>query len=263
MNTAFCTHCSDDWFYGGGCDKLLATAKHFHPDIPFYVFGTFELNKLNEKYNGGLSWDILNPVVSSELVKYNFDKIVHIDADSIILGKLNELLDFKTDLAVVRNNNDYDTASRFSDNPVLINNCKPENYFNAGLIASNNKEFWSYWIEQNKKAQGYPYKEQDILNLIVHSGKYTHNVLDPKEADCHYGISAHFGEKTFWDSSKEIVKNENDFFLRKKKVKVYHQAGGHHHFPKLNLSFLFNEQTAKDIQNIIDSTKATYEKIIL
>ena len=263
MSTVFCTHCSDDWFYNGGCNKLLATAKYYNKDVPFFVFTSLELNKLNEKYNGQLNWDILNPIISMEL-KSQFDKVIHIDADSLILGPLEEIFESTADILTVRNNNDYNTASKFTDLPVTINGCIPENYMNAGLVGTSNVGFLSHWIYRNfNEAQNYPYREQDILNLILQEGKFTSQCLDPKDKDVHYGISCHYGKDTYWDSSKDIVFSSGEFLLGKKKIKVYHQAGGHHHFPKLNLEVLFNSDTKKEIERIINSQKVKYEKIII
>jgi len=49
MNVAFCTHVSDDWFFTIGADKLLKSAKHFHPDIPFYVFNSEQIQTIISK----------------------------------------------------------------------------------------------------------------------------------------------------------------------------------------------------------------------
>ena len=46
MNVAFCTHVSDDWFYTIGADKLLKSAKHFHPELPFYVFNSEQIQTI-------------------------------------------------------------------------------------------------------------------------------------------------------------------------------------------------------------------------
>jgi hypothetical protein len=263
MSIAFCTHCSDDWFYDGGCSKLLATAKYFHPDIPFYVFGNLELSQLSKKYGGQLSWDIMNPIVSLEIAKMH-DRVIHFDADSIILGQLDSLLHFDTDVVGVRNNNDFGTASKFTDKPVTINNCLPSEYMNAGLIGSKTIKFWEYWIQKNfQLARSMPYAEQDVMNLIIQEGKFSFSCLDSVEKDVHYGISCHFGDKTFWDSSKLIKKVESDFMLKNKKVKVYHQAGGHQYFPKLNLDNLFSKETSLSIQEIINNSSCSYEKVIL
>jgi hypothetical protein len=203
----------------------------------------------------------LNPIVSKEVAQ-DFDKVVHFDADSIILGSLNEILEFDADVLTVRNNNDFNTASRYTDPPITVNNCAPENYMNAGLIASKNRLFWDDWISCNKFAHSYPYKEQDTLNILLQSGKYNHKCLDPKDSSNHYGISCHYGEKSFWDSSRDIMYKNGKFVLKDKVIKVYHQAGGHQHFPKLQLRTLFNEETAKEIERISSRPVAYHKRTI-
>lgn len=253
MSIAFVTHCSDDWFEDGGCSKLLKSANYFHPEIPFILFGTKELNELNAAYNNRLHWCNLNPAVSKEVAK-KYDRVIHFDADSMILGNLDELINAEEDVTVVRNNNDYDTASKFTDKPVIFNGCSPEKYANAGLIASNKMEFWDYWIEQNAIFEHVmPYREQDVLNKILQENKFSSNFIDSKDTKVHYGISCHYGEHTYWDSSKEIVFREGSFYLKDKIVKVWHQAGGSQHFPKLNLTEFFSEETIIHLESLLTS----------
>lgn len=259
---AFATHCSDDWFYDGGCHKLLATAAHFCPDIPFYLFSTKELNELNAKYSNKLHWDILNPVVSKEIANLA-EWVIHIDADSLILGDLPSLIrNVREDVVCVRNNNDYDKASREQDPPITINNCHPEDYMNAGLIGSKNSDFWDHWIERNfSEAYKYPYKEQDILNLILENSRFDYKCLDPKTDKVHCGISSLYGTETYWDISKEIKLVNGKFMLNNKQIMVYHQAGGHRFFPKLQLEKLFSKEVADSITEIVGKTTYNVLKV--
>jgi lipopolysaccharide biosynthesis glycosyltransferase len=260
MKTAFITHCSDDWFYNGGCAKLLTTASYFHPEIPFYVFGNIELNALNKSYGNSLNWCNIKPFVANSIAD-SYDKVIHFDSDCIILGKLDELLQSKEDIIGVRNNNDYNTASKFTDPPITVAGCKPEDYMNAGLVGSCNKNFWEEWMSTGSSCARYPYQEQDTYNLIIQSGKYSFECLDSKDKPLHYGISCHYGKDTYWDSAKEIIKISDDFMLKTKKVKVWHQAGGSHHWPKLNIDTFFSVETAKEIKKILEN-KAEYRKIV-
>lgn len=262
MKTAFVTHCSDDWFEDGGCSKLVRSINYFHPTTPIYVFGTKELNELNKLYHGKLHWCNLNPVVSLVVAeKQKYDKVIHIDADSILLGDVTELLNDTADITVVRNNNDYNTASKFTDNPITFRGCSPELYANAGLVASNRIDFWKYWIELNTLyEQQFPYREQDVLNYILQENKFNYNFIDNVKKKVHYGISCHYGSNTFWDSSKEIEISENGYKLKDKIVKVWHQAGGSHYFPKLQLDKFFSEKVVNEIKNTILKAPLNYIK---
>jgi hypothetical protein len=42
----FTTHCSDDRREDFGVDKLIASAKHFHPEIPMVCFGSNDILKV-------------------------------------------------------------------------------------------------------------------------------------------------------------------------------------------------------------------------
>ena len=262
LDIAFCTHCSDDWFEDGGCSKLIRTAKYFHPDIPFYVFGNYELNLLNNKYGGCLHWCNLNPVISLEVAKLH-KKVIHFDADSIVLGRLDELLEFKEDVAVIRNNNDFDTASKFSDDAVTYNNSPPELYVNAGLIGSNNTSFWLEWIRQNNLYERTTlHNEQRVLNKIVQENLFSTTYLDSKDKKVHYGISSLYGENGYWESAKDIILKGEKFFLKDKQIKVWHQAGGSQYFPKLNLNQFFTKEVVQEIEFIM-SKMHTYEKVLI
>lgn len=263
MSIAFCTHCSDDWFYNGGCNKLIATAKYFHPDIPFYVFNNIELNKLSSKYSNKLRWEILNPIVSFEVSKIH-EKVIHFDADSLILGKLDDIINFKEDIVGVRNNNDLDRASKSSHQPITINNCHPSEYMNAGLVGSNKKEFWEFWISENSKyAQNFVFFEQDVYNLIIQSKKFSFKCLDPKDSKFYFGVAGCMGSSTDWDNYKNMKKINGDYVVNNKIVKVFHQAGGSGYFPKLILNNFFSDEVVSDLTNIIDRGGVKYEKIIL
>lgn len=264
MSIAFCTHCSDDWFYAGGCSKLINSAKYFHPDIPFIVFNNIELNIFNERHKGKLNWCNLMPVVSSEVAKH-FDKVIKFDADSMILGPLDGILEFTEDVCVVRNNNDFDTASMFHDPPALFNNCAPEDYYNAGLVGSTRPEFWDEWMVQNDLFERQlMHREQDVMNKLLQEqkDKYSKVVLDSKDKPVHYGISCHYGKDTWWDSAKEFTYKDGEFFLKDKVVKVWHQAGGSRYFPKLQLEKFFTPEIIKEIEKITNTT-SIYEKIVV
>lgn len=258
---AFVTHCSDDWFYPVGCNKLIQSAKYYHPDIPFFVFGSYELNKLNEKYNGKLNWDILNPVVSLEVAKH-YDRVFHFDADSFICGTLTELLDADMEVVGVRNNNDINTASRVSDKPITINNCAPADYMNAGLVGASNPKFWEDWIDKNKDAGRYPYLEQDIYNLILQEKTYSFSCLDPIESPVYYGISCLSGVKTHWDSLKEVELCQDALLLNNKTLKVVHQAGGHA-LPKLVFENLFRKDVANYLNTHFNNDICEFNKLKL
>lgn len=243
---AFCTHVSDDWYHSIGAHKLIQSAKYFHPEIPFYRFGTQQINELFA-IHPKIDWNTLNPFVSYQLID-EYDMVVHFDADSMIVGKLDELLNINGDFDIigVRNNNDYNKAGK--DNFITQGNLNPQNYLNAGLVGTNSKRFLEEWMNRNiTEADRYPFQEQSVLNDMTI--KYPYKILDPRESNVYYGISGLYGTETHWDSWKEITLNENkELILNSKKVKVLHHGGGHN-ADKLDFN-LFSEEVKQRLNEI-------------
>lgn len=250
MKTLFVTHVSDDWYESVGASKLVASAKYFHPEIPFYVFGTKEIEELF-KIHPNVNWNNLQPFTTIHGLN-EFDMVVHFDADSMIVGKLDELLsedNLKYDVIGVRNNNDFGKAGK--DNPIEQINVSVEKYLNAGLVACTSKEFLQQWCNYNISfGNSQPFQEQSILNHLSYFGKFKTKILDPIESNVHYGISGLFGTETHWDSWREISLNENkELILRNKTVKVLHHAGGHQ---KNKLDFnMFSKEVGERLYEII------------
>lgn len=252
MKTLFVTHVSDDWYESVGASKLVASAKYFHPEIPFYVFGTKEIEELF-KIHPNVNWNTLQPFTTIHGLN-EFDMVVHFDADSMIVGKLDELIsedNLKYDVIGVRNNNDYNQAGK--DGAITQGNIPVEKYLNAGLVGCTNKDFLEVWCTMNiKVANRQPFQEQSILNHLCYSvdKDIKTKILDPIESNVHYGISGLFGTETHWDSWGEIVLNENkELILRNKTVKVLHHAGGHNR-NKLDFN-MFSQEIKERLNEII------------
>ncbi len=249
MKIAFCTHVSDNWFYSIGADKLVKSAKRFHPDIPFYVFGDKMINSifaLNNQFN----WNTIHPVISNILID-EYDMVVHFDADCIITTPLTELFEYSNyDVLCVRNNNDYNKAGK--DTYICdIEGLNPQLYVNAGFTAITNKQFIIDWVNENiARANKYSFQEQTVLNMIVASGKFKCKILDAIDTNVYYGVSCLSGNVTHWDSLKDIIVTPNGLQLNNKIIKIIHHAGGHGK-NKLQPE-MFNQCTLDYLQDIFD-----------
>lgn len=254
---AFCTHVSDDWYIPGGAKKLEQSAKYFHPEIPFYTFKSDTIKKLFES-DSSITWFTINPHISIKLAD-EYELVVHFDADSIIVDRLDELLENDYEVAGVRNNNDRGLAGA-QNHPCLVQQkngyIEPVvdalNYVNAGLIASRNKNFWLDWITANKKAATLFHQyEQDILNKIIALNRYKFKLLDPISAPVYYGLASQYGTNNLhWQSWNHVKLKNNKLYLDGKQIKVFHQAGGSGVFPKLQFDNLFKPDIAKYLKNI-------------
>lgn len=243
MNIAFCTYVSDRYYHSMGCDKLVRSAKYFHPNIPMIVYGDEDIAKHKVPFG------LLHPfIIWQALLKY--DAVVYFDADSMITGPLYELLlGLEQDYTVigVRNNNDFGKAGK--DEPITQPGIGIEDYLNAGLIAVNDAtKFLLEWQEANMLYGGLlPFKEQSVYNALCR--KYKTLMIDPPESGVYYGVSGVYGTETHWDSWMDIKPEGGDLMLNGKKVKVLHHAGGGGNVNKLGF-YMFNDETRKRLIEI-------------
>ena len=216
----FYTFVSDNFYEGIGTPKLISSFKKFHPDIKLVVFRQDTINKVfAEKL---LNFENAKPTFAKLLDSY--DLVVNIDADTIVTGRLEEVL-----------KDDYEVGSvvQFCDiSRPVIENVTSEMYVQAGMVASRNKKFWDIWEEANKEAMKYYYKEQDVLNLVWYNdpevSKMKRKIFDK---DKNY-----YGTKSL-GKEKEFYIERNKLMLRSEQVLCYHNARGHY-MPKLQFDQL-------------------------
>ena len=246
---AFCTTVSDDKIVYFGTLKMINSFYKFHPDIPLYIFTNKDIQRELVKYPQNIhNFYYLNPVMSLTLAD-RFEKVVHIDADSLVTGRMEELIEADFEVATVRNNNDFGKAC--NGPPETFNGIIDwQVYANCGLVASTNKRFWERWIELNiANSNRFKQHEQDIMNYMLHKEKEFENLLlDSIDKNVYYGLSSADGTETLWDSWKEIEVFDNKLYLNGKLIKVLHNAGGF--VEKLNIDKLFNSRTASFIKNL-------------
>jgi hypothetical protein len=157
----------------------------------------------------------------AKLLTPHYDRVVNIDADSIILGKLDEIIDGDYDIGAPTNYNDYENMS--------IEDISEEMFIQAGLVASSRPEFWDIWELANKEAMKYVAQENSILNLVWYKdpiiSKMKRLIFD-KEKD-YYGCKSLNREKEFYMEDGKVM-------CRKEQVFIYHVARGGQAMPKFD-----------------------------
>ena len=244
---AVTTWVTDDYVDYIGLNELKRSFKHFHPDVDFFVFDTKMTNEAKEK-DPWLNNVWMMPPSCLPFVE-DYDMVVHIDGDCVVTGPMTELFESEEDIIGVRNNNSLGKASCHTG--ITIMHIPPygdgqyipvQNFINAGLIASNNKQFWYEWHDLNMQAKRFkdevnPYAhgigdEQDTLNQIFHSDRYTSKIIDAMGTGLSYGLCNTWGENSHWESWSQIYLKDGALYLDDPKtgdpmcIKVMHQAGG-------------------------------------
>lgn len=271
------TICESSWVEKSGLKKMLASCKHFNPDLKILVYDEHELKRLYKNYPPGIDiFGIMAETMIESKKLTGADITVHIDADSLVLCDLKELLSGDYDLWAVRN----DPTEHFAPNrdesmnrPYTIRNIPNRLYLNCGFIATSNDDFLNDWANYNRylinkygsmhNTNGEcPIVEQGSYNLIAYyNNKYKIKLLDPENGDCYCGASANFNNgnnhkpletiedygANHWDSWYSIAESADNSFLNGKRVNILHNCAGGTR--KLNFN-LFNPEYRKYLTKI-------------
>jgi hypothetical protein len=205
---------------------MLKSLVYFHPEVTIEIANR-ELVLEGANYGGAY------PHVALSLSE-KYQTITHIDADVIIVDKLDELFDDTTDARGCRNNSD-NNRSAMSKGLTPVPGISWEKFINVGVHSISSADFIRDWDELTKAhAREYPYGENDTYNIVFYSGKYNTNLLDPIDSNIYYGTSFIEGTRTYWDVWKNIVVVGNDHLeLNGKRIKLLHIAGGGAHKPPI------------------------------
>jgi lipopolysaccharide biosynthesis glycosyltransferase len=222
---------------------LEKSFKHFHPDIKFIIYGDKEIDETNIPRPE--VFYLATPYFARTLIK-EYDQVVKIDADSIVTAPLEILDNPETfDVGVVFNW----TRDGISDN-VKVWDIPAQAYFNNGFVVFRSAELiehiWKLCTQSN--FQNYPYREQDMLNIVCHYGNYKIKVID--RGDSWYGLQS----KSEWvkaimrDGHIVIPKGKDLFPIQDKILRCIHFAGGN--VKKMNYKIFFPEECSTYIDSL-------------
>lgn len=223
----FFTIVDDRYYHPVGTEILINSFKKWHPETDLVVFRQDMIDKVfSEKH---VNFYNSKPTFA-KLLSPHYERVVNIDADSIILGKLDEIIDGEYDVGAPTNYNDYENMS--------IEDITEKQFVQAGLVASSRPEFWDIWELANKQAMKYPAQENSILNLIWYKdpiiSKMKRKIFD--ENKDYYGCKS-------LNREKEFYLNDGKVMCRKEQVYIYHVARGGQAMPKFDFHKLgFSEK---------------------
>lgn len=218
--------------------------KHFHPNVDFFIVGDKQLDET--KIPRPHIFYIATPLFGRNLMK-EYDQVIKIDADSIITAPLDVIDDPEDfDVGVVYNW----TRDQISDN-VKVWDIDPHMYFNNGFVVFRSKELLDHiWLLCNRpNITNYPYREQDILNIVSFYGNYEVKRLD--DGDSWYGLrSKSEWSKCIMENGFITLKKTKDYFPERDKIiRVLHWAGGNQDI-KMNYRAYFNEECSDYIASL-------------
>lgn len=210
MKTCFFTIVDDNYYYPVGTHILVNSFKKFHPDIDLIVFRQDQIDKTF--FLKGINFYQAKPTFAKLLTK-DYDRIINIDSDTIITGRLDEVLDTDWEVGGVWNFNLYENS--------YFDNIKATDYVQAGMVGATNPLFWDIWEKANKEAMKYVRQENDVLNKVWYE--------DPQVSQM---------KRLIWDREKnylgckalgmedQMYVEDDKLMLNGQQVKSYHWARG-------------------------------------
>jgi hypothetical protein len=238
----FYTFVSDNYYLPCGTQQLITSFKRFHPDIPLVVFRQDIVNQIidpEKKFmDGQVNWLNAKPIFA-KLLAFKYELVVNIDADSVVLGRLDEVIDGDYDIGSVTNFNQFENRH--------LENITDEMYLQAGLVASRIPEFWDVWMAESLK-NNWQYKcaENDSLNIVVYNQleNYKLKIFDK---DKNYLGCKLLGleDKCYLEDNKVMCNGEQ--------VKIYHYAKGPGNMPKNSHSKLISYGFKPEVIDFIES----------
>lgn len=224
----FFTIVNDAYYYPVGTHILVNTFRRFHPDIPLVVYRQDMIDKVMVD---GINFYNTKPTFA-KLLTDKYKLVVNIDADTIIMGRLDEVLKADYDFGAVWNFNQYENMT--------VENVTEKQYLQAGLVASTNPLFWDFWELANVEAMKYRCQENDVLNLLAYNHlkvkKMKMKIFD-KDKD-YYGCKSLGQEGDFYMEGKKVM-------LKGEQVLAYHHARGAV-FPKLQFEHMGFQPEVRD-----------------
>lgn len=246
--------------------KMTNSLRKFHSEeeLPLIVYGADVYKTLTDE--NPLNNKRLAPLITRNLIK-EYDTVLHLDADQIITGSLDRLIQMK----------DYDAAAPYNFNRVdpkrygivKVWDIEPKDYFNIGTFLVRSEEFAEHWwsLCNSYHINNYQYHEQDLFNIVAHYGNYNIKRLDEWDAKENYGafyglISKGEGLRMKVVNNELILPKADDGYpLHDTVIKIIHFAGGDQSIDKFNYKIFYNEEVNIFLDKLIDGKKEVKDNL--
>ena len=202
----------------------------FHADVPFFVFDpNDEISILGEVKDSTCACKAfeIRPRLMSLLLK-DYDRIIYLDADTVVTGPLTEFMEGEADV--------YGSL-----------NIGDEEYLNAGVSACTSRAFCDEWTELMYAPDGGK-SNQNHFNALARSERYSLTIVDAE--DVYYNERS----REHW---KDLTVNEKGIFCNDRQVKVLHWAGGIPRMEDKLSSSDFSDDIRDTLNMLTDTTDFT------
>lgn len=232
--------------------KMIKTWNHFHPDIEVKVIAGDEL--LDYLKHDPDFFYRATPTIANKLFR-DYETVIKLDADQLCLGSMKWILNQDYDVGCVLNINRVD-PNEFGT--ITISGVVPRDYVNCGFVVMKNGHFIGEWLDlcHQKVFGNLQYREQDLLNVLVHYRPYKVKMFDFYDHDNEYfawhGIVAK-GETMHTelrDGEVFVLPDDSNYPDKELKLKMYHFGGGKFS-KKMNYQTIFPEDVIKFIDDIL------------
>lgn len=239
--------------------KLRNSLRKFHSEeeLPLIEYGPEIMDKIEDS----AKYYRATPMFAKELLN-DYELVIKLDADQIILGDLDHIINIWKDYDVgcVLNINRIDPSTY---GLVGFGTINPNEYYNNGLVAMRNVEFVQEWwnLCNSVHFDRIPMREQGFLNILAHygsaSGKYRIRCFD--NFDRATGLATWNGLVFKGEESRAELK-DNQIVLspdgggypdRTTVIKAWHVAGGSTGSDKLNYRTYFSPEVCKYIDWLV------------
>lgn len=267
----FTSYCHDHLAERFGLFKLQKTFEYFNPDQKLVLYSSKDIDRVYHEYNVNIN-NALPCLMLDVKKRFNTEFVCHIDADSLVFGKLDEILECNYDIAAPLNNHDMTGRDERKNRPRELWDLDNNKYVSCGCLCTSSEDFLSKWIWYNSEVirihgsvKEFWLCDQNWMNILFHKGGYNSKILDPLDGNVFYGPSANMISSTnnnpehvmkewgvnSWQSWFDLEYKDGEFYLYGKKVKILHNCGGGNPNSVIKCSFkLFNPIIKKKLQEI-------------
>lgn len=217
--------------------------KFFHPEAELKIYGEEDIKRIPSRE----PYYMAKAFFGKELAE-DYDQVINIDADSLVVGSLSDILTAPYEVGCVLNNA-ITIPDPLERQVCSLDRTNPLFYMNAGFVSARSRRFWTWWDSLNQRHffQAYQFREQDTLNMIFHYGDL--HCVNFDDSPGVYGLWLN----GYWPQAvvegKEIVLPQSVLGARKP-LKILHWGGGAMS-AKMNYRTRFTEEVSNRIAEIL------------